>query len=311
MRKDKKMQYEQSDGQLAFLPINRTLNNLVVQSNALIKARQRLTLNEAKLIRIIIMQIVNSDMEFKRYSFTPGEFAELIGNKDSTNIYHQAEALCGSITRKPIEIKDESTGAWKKIPWVQICEWNPQVKRFEIKLNDELKPYLLNLVESGYYAQYQLESALAFSSVNALRIFELIHANIMKKVIPKEGMDIDISLDEIREACGLYEYDPKTGKIIKEKYQRISQIKERVIDAACKDIEESTLYRVSYSDIKKSRSIVGFRFHVQMAYHRNDFDLKKMKSAEKALEKVAKNRQKEAEAQDIIVNLGEKFKELN
>ena len=57
------------DGQLSF---NFSLNtgNYVVQANDLVRGKQSLKLNSAKLIRAAIMQIVPEDKELKPYIIT-------------------------------------------------------------------------------------------------------------------------------------------------------------------------------------------------------------------------------------------------
>lgn len=258
-------EYEDRDGQLSFLPISKNPDNMVVQANPLIQARQRLTLNEAKLIRIMIMQIINSDMEFNSYYMTPAEFANLLQVKEVKNIHREAESLCSSIISKPLEMKAQD-GSWSKYAWVSKCNYNSKLNRFELKLNPDLKPFLLNLAEKGYYTQYELQYALSFNSCYGLRLFELLQARIMSKTVPKQGTYVELSLEEIKDACMLYNTDQK-GNIVGEKYKNITNIKLKVLEAAIKDIQEKTLYDISYDEIKKGRQIVGFRFFIKMSYN--------------------------------------------
>lgn len=252
--------YEKSNGQLSFFPIRSNKRLYVVQSNNLIRAKQNLSLNEAKLIRIIIAQIVSNDVEFKPYIISPQELAEMLDNKDSVNIYHSAKAMCTSIMKKQLEIQSDD-GSWAAYQWVTVCKYDAKTKKIQIKLNEELKPFLINLINTGYYAQYQLENALKFNSIFAIRIFELIMEEL--KFIPaKNSTDIIISKETIRNACYLDYYD-YCRKITVTKFEKISQFKEKVLDVACKEIERCTLYTVSYSDIKEGKSITAFTFHVK------------------------------------------------
>ena len=52
-----RMQDNGCEGQLTFLPICKKTNYMVVQANSMILGRQNLTLNEAKLVRIVIKMV--------------------------------------------------------------------------------------------------------------------------------------------------------------------------------------------------------------------------------------------------------------
>ena len=85
-----------------------------------------------------------------------------------------------------------------KIPWVSKCEYQADVG-VAIKLNDELKPLLLNLKER--YTQYTLDNILTMKSVYAIRIFELLQERVLSKVLPKKGKDFELTIEQIRECC--------------------------------------------------------------------------------------------------------------
>lgn len=254
-------------GQLSFLPIDKNTNNFVVQSNNLIKGRQDLTLNEAKLLRIVIMQIAAQDAEFKPYKISLADFAELIGNEDCSNMYKRAKSFTDSLQTKKVQIRSED-GSWISIVWVPTCKYNAKTKCMEIRLNDDLKPYLINLIETGFYTQYALDNIRSLRSVYALRIYELLMEQIKQHVLPKAGVTRDLYIQDIRDACMLYKQDAKGNYTSEPKYIRVSQLKEKVIDIACREITENTPYVVSYKDIKEGRQVAGFRFYINMCYHR-------------------------------------------
>lgn len=260
--------FEDINGQESFFPVDLRPDNMVVQANDLISARQDLSLNEAKLVRTIIMQIVSDDVEFKPYEISINEFAKLIGNKDSSNISRRAKEFCDALQTKKVSIH-LNDGSWQSIVWVPTCSYDAKRKKIKIRLNDDLKPYLLNLVDSGYYTQYYLENITYLNSVYAIRIFELLMKKIMTKLLPKDGIDIYLSLVEIRDACMLYRTDAKG--ITKNKYVRLSQIKEKVLDIACREINAATMYSVGYTDKEEGPSVVGFMFHVDRGYNDNSF----------------------------------------
>ena len=257
--------YEDLNGQESFFPVDTRLSNTVVQGNILLKGRQNLNLNQARLVRLLIAQIIANDVEFKPYEVSINEFSKIIGNESGSNLYKRAKSFCDDLQTKRVSIHLPD-GSWQSIVWVPTCSYDAHSKKIKIRLNDDLKPYLLNLVEQGYYTQYVLENVMYFISVYALRIYELIMEKIMTKVLPKDGVDIFLSVTEIRDACMLYKTDNK-GNITSEiKFERISQLKEKVIDIACKEINTATVYSVEYSDKKDGRNITGFVFHINRGY---------------------------------------------
>lgn len=241
------------EGQLSFV-FSLDTNQYVCQANTLITGRQGLKLNSAKLIRAAIMQIKYDDTELKPYVISIAELSELIG-VSSSNIYRDIDDITDDILNHPVFIKSEQKGKikWMKIPWVSKCEYQSDVG-VAIKLNDELKPLLLNLRER--YTQYTLDNVLAMKSVYAIRIFELLQEKIIKKMLPKEGMEIEIPVEQIRECCDCTD-----------KYKSFANLNQRVISTAVDEINRVTLYHITYEYRKQGRAVVAIIFHVNMVYH--------------------------------------------
>lgn len=242
------------DGQLSF-DFCLDTRNYVVQANNLIGGKQALKLNSAKLIRSAIMQVVRDDEELKPYIITVKELAELLG-VSASNVYRDVEEITDDIIKNPVYVKEEIVGKsikWIKIPWVSKCEYNSDIG-VAIKLNEELKPFLINLKE--HYTQYTLQEVLTMKSVYAIRIFEMLQSKIMSRMLPKDGTDIEISVQEIRECCDC-----------EDKYPAFGNLKDKVIDKAVSEINRVTMFRVDYSYRKKSRTVVAIIFHVNMMYH--------------------------------------------
>lgn len=229
-------------------------NKYVVQANELINGRQALKLNSAKLIRAAIMQIRPDDTDIRPYIIKIKDFAKLL-NVDESNVYKYADELTDDILRNPVFIRqqDGKTIRWVKIPWVSYCEYNSDAG-IAIKLNDLLKPFLLQLKE--HYTQMTLGEILAMRSVYAIRIFEMIQSRIMTKLLPKDGVHIIIPVQEIRECCDCLD-----------KLQPFSNFKKKALDPAVAEIERVSAYRIEYTYVKKGRSVTAIDFHVNTWYH--------------------------------------------
>lgn len=244
---------KQIEGQLCF---DMCLNdsNYVVQANNLISGKQSLSLNGAKILRTAIMQIQKDDTDLIPYIITTGELAELLHiSKD--NIYRVIDTVSDELMGSYAEARAEfgENKKFKKINWVSFCEYDSDVG-FAIKLNSDMKPYLLNLKER--YTQYTLDNILSMKSIYGVRIFELLNEKIKTRTIPRNGTDVEMSLQYIRECCNC-----------EKKYDRFSQFKVRVLDRAVDEINRVTMYRVSYDYIKDKKTVTGIKFHVNMSYH--------------------------------------------
>lgn len=244
------------NGQLSF---NFCLDtgNFVVQANDLIGGKQALKLNSAKLIRSAIMQVVRSDEELKPYIINIKDLSALLGVSTS-NIYRDVEDITDDIIRNPVyirEMKDGKTLSFIKIPWVSRCEYKSDIGIY-LKLNEELKPFLINLKE--HYTQYTLQEVLAMKSVYAIRIFEILQSKIMNGTVPKNGAHIVLSVQELRECCDC-----------EEKYPAFGNFKNKVIDKAVNEINRVTYYDITFTYQKRGRTVVAIDFFIISKFRQN------------------------------------------
>ena len=94
-------------------------------------------------------------------------------------------------------------------------------------------------------------------SVYAIRLYELLQSKIMTRVLPKSGIDIELSLDTIKECCGC------EGK----SYNILSNLKNRVVDVGVQEINDKTPYTLSYDNVKTGKTVTGLIFHINTKYH--------------------------------------------
>lgn len=241
----------QIDGQLCF-DMNTNSEHYVVQANELIEGKQNLKLNSAKIMRALIMQIKPDDDELKSYVIGIPELSKML-DVGAENLYRNMDSITDDILTNHVAIKDQHQGKFIKIQWVTACAYEKGIG-LAVKMNPLLKPFLLNLQE--HYTQYQLENILAMKSVYAIRIYELIQKEQIMKFIPKDGTYIVLTVKEIREACDC-----------ENKYEKISQFKAKVVDVAVKEIQRTTMYKISYDCLKKGRTIEAIRFYINLIYH--------------------------------------------
>ena len=234
----------QVPGQMAFQFCTDT-TNYIVQSNALIFAKQDLKINSLKVIRMLIMQITPTDDDFKTYIIPIKTLSSML-EISASNLYRDIDKITDDILQHPVEIKDDNTEEFIKIPWVSACSYKTGIGLL-IKINPLLKPYLINLRE--HYTQYEAQYILKMKSGFGIRIFELLIANAM---YTKKGTHINVPISVIRDMCNCNDTFPK-----------IVNFKKKVLDAACQEINKHTYYSVTYNCIRTGRSYTHVDFYFQ------------------------------------------------
>lgn len=246
---------KQIEGQYELELFNYDPSNYVVQSNLLVMSKQTLKLNSSKIIRAAIMQVVKEDMDLKVYKISVKELADLIGI-DPSNLYRCILDIIADIQNNWVTIynKNGDKDDIVTYPWVQVLMYKSDVGLL-LKLNDSLKPYLLNL--KTHYTQYALEDVMSFNSVYTIRIYELLLCKVYSRAITGEGIDVEYTVEELKSLCGC------KGK----SYDSFGNFKARVLDKAVDEINENTLYRISYSYKKEGRTVASIVFNVNRYFN--------------------------------------------
>ena len=234
--------------------MNLDASNYVVMANDLVKSKSNLSLNEIKLLRLTIMQIVKEETDFKTYQVSIKELAQLL-NISSSNIYQDIDDMTTNLLKELVYIGDGNPKhKWKKFQWVSSCSYEDGI--VTIKIHDDLKPYLLEL--KGYYTQYVLEDILLLKSIYSIRIYELIREKMkFQKVYADKKASVELYVDDIRRATGT-----------EAKYEKMSMFRKRVVDSSISEFNKKLGYYIGCSPIKKGRKIIGFRFEIESKWSR-------------------------------------------
>lgn len=232
-------------------PINYENNHYAVMANDLIKGKQEMTLQEARIIRLLVTQVVKEDKDLKTYICRISEFADFLGIPRN-NMYRDVRDICKQLLKRTVDI---TTGnpkePWKSFQWIQLAQYDGN-GTLTLMLSEQMKPYVIEL--NSYFTKYQLGNVLAMQSYYAIRLYELIKC---QDGITREEKDFhEFSILYLREyfCC-------------ESKYKKIIDFKRKVIETAINEINDKTDIRLAVEYIKTGRTITSVRFYIHANFH--------------------------------------------
>ncbi|MEX4271856.1 replication initiation protein [Haemophilus influenzae] len=211
----------------------------VVKANSLIEASYRLTLDEMRLLALTI-GTMNPKSDQQVFEFSVSEFVNQFPDVNADRAYTQIKSAIERISERWVKTEDERHVT--KFRWVSSQTYFKKEGRFKIALTNEIMPYLTQL--KGQFTQYQLNHISGFSSVHAIRLYELFTQY-------KRLGERYISVEELKKWLQL-----------EDKYDRYNNLNQWVLIPALSEINEKSDLFVGYEPIKRGRKIIGVEFNI-------------------------------------------------
>lgn len=214
-------------------------NKMVVKANDLIqKSRFDLSLQQQKIILYLISQIQPIDKEFKLYEFSVVDFCKVCGiDPESGDKYKDIKKAIKDIADKSIWIKteyDEET----LLRWVEKPYINRNSGTIKIKLDEDMKPYLLQLKSN--FTQYELIYTLRFRSKYSIRLYELIKSIHYKDIVEYKRA---FSVEKLKELLN------------GENYNQYKDFKKRVLIPSINEINANSDKEISINELKRGNRV--------------------------------------------------------
>jgi len=226
---------------MVFIVNNKTL---VVQSNRLIEAKYRLSVEEQKIIKILISQIRREDEEFKEYEFRVKDLAEMLGmgHKDP---YGVLRVITKRLLTRALEFHNPETNTVLQASWLAGALYKKNEGTVCLSFHPYLKPLLLQL--QSYFTKYELGQVMQFKGQYTIRFFEL-----QKSFLGRNIKEITFSMNELREMLGLK----------KNEYKVFQNFKVKILESARIELLEKTEKSFTWEAVKQGRGgkVVGVRF---------------------------------------------------
>lgn len=223
-----------------------TRNYPVVKSNYLIqKTRYELSLAEQKLILHLIQMIEPKDADFKTYHFSIKDYCKVCGIKDrSGKNYTNIKQSLKSLSDKSFWMEQEN-GSEVLMRWIEKVIIDHRSGVIEIRLDKDLKPYLLQLKQ--FFTKYNYLYVMTMKSQYSIRLYELL----------KSYGNIHAIAYEVTELRKLLNLDDDV-------LPRWYDFKRFVLEQAIKEINQLTDIKIKYVPNKRGgRSVLEAEFYVE------------------------------------------------
>ncbi len=220
------------------------------QSNFLIEARYKLTLHEFRIITVIMSMVSQNDQDFKEYRIDLGDVKKLIQDinklktKNESIIIELKKATKGLLSKPLIIITGNEA---IQMNWISSAKYEKGKSYVSIKLDPELKPYLLKIRSN--YTDFELQELLSLKSFYSAKIYELMKQFFPN--IPKRKFKIE----ELQQILGC-------------NYPKYGNFKERVLKSAIMEINNKTALTIDFEEKKEGKKITDIVFNIR---GKNDF----------------------------------------
>ncbi len=214
---------------------------IIVKANKLVEARQRLSIQEQRIILLLISKIRPEDVNFLWYKFRILDLAKFLGIEKSQGIYLDVRKAVRKLMKRIITVDRKEQNI--DLHWLEAAAYGE--KGFvKICINQVLKPYLLNL--KTQFTKYNISYIVHLRSTYSIRIYELL------KRFEYLG-EATFSLDKLKYTLGV---DP-------DEYKLYGHFKSKVILVAQKELLKKTDIAFTFEETKSGKKISEIRFIIK------------------------------------------------
>lgn len=220
---------------------------MVVKSNDLIqKSRFSLTTNQQKIILYLISKLKYKDTDFTECKVDIKDFCKVCGiDLSNGRRYNELKNSIKQIADKSIWLEKEN-GDETLVRWIEKPTIHKNDGVITIRLDDDLKPYLLELKEK--YTQYELIYTLKMKSKYSIRLYELLKSR---------------QYDKLKEYTVKYSIDELKKLLDAENYKTFKDFRRRVLDKATEEINSYSDIFIDCLCIKQGKAITDIEIHIE------------------------------------------------
>lgn len=236
-------------------------NNLVVKTNFLNTALQKLTLVEIRIIQLAIIDARESGKGLD--TVTPlkikaKRYAEAFNTLPS-NAYRQMKEAEATLFERQFTVMVEDKP--RRSRWLQDVVYLDNEGAIELVFTRTVVEGISRIDGAvDFFTSYLLSQTASLNSPYSVRLYELLTQWRRAKKIPT------FEIQTLKDQLGVEPED----------YKRMYDFKKRVLDAAKKEISKKTDLSVTYEQVKRGKEIVGFDFVIEVK--KEDKPIKEVKA---------------------------------
>lgn len=235
------------------------LRNDIYQSNPLIQARKEFNALEMRVFFLGLRGLnphfsLNDkkfDENFSELFIPTARLTELFGG--NTWYLHELEKFCDGFFDAKVHLRYED-GGFTIMHIFNRLDYVPNEGLY-LQFDEQMRPYLLDLFEAKGYTALNVEQIFGLTSTYAVRLVEIM---LQYQNIPEYRANLEIMREISMEDLKFMLNVPKGA------YDgRFDNFRKFVLDEPIAEINEKTLYEMSYCVIKCGRVIKGFELRMK------------------------------------------------
>lgn len=222
--------------------------NLVVKTNQLNSALQNLSLPEIRIVQLAIVDARETNTGLstdKPLRIEALRYAEMFETTRQNGYKRMKEAEETLFNRRFSYIDDD--GKVIKSRWIQQVRYLDDEGAIELVFTLAVVNGISRIDGAeDFFTSYLLEQTASMDSIYSVRLYELL---VQWKAAKQTPM---FELEKFRDQLGVEVNE----------YKAMCDFKKRVLQVAIDEINEKSDIKISYEQVKKGRSIAGFKFKV-------------------------------------------------
>jgi plasmid replication initiation protein len=222
--------------------------NLVVKTNQLNSALQNLSLPEIRIVQLAIVDARETNTGLstdKPLRIDALRYAEMFETTRQNGYKRMKEAEETLFNRRFSYIDDD--GKVIKSRWIQQVRYLDDEGAIELVFTLAVVNGISRIDGAeSFFTSYLLEQTASMDSIYSVRLYELL---VQWKAAKQTPM---FELEKFRDQLGVEVNE----------YKAMCDFKKRVLQVAINEINEKSDIKISYEQVKKGRSIAGFKFKV-------------------------------------------------
>lgn len=204
----------------------------IAQHNDLVFSKYSMTELQHNIFLKLLTQINKDDAKFYLFKIP---YSQLVG-KGGRNFELVQEAV-RRLDSTRVEIWID--GEWVRFPLFGLSKANPKKRYIEIKFNEDMRPYLLDL--KGKYTLTYFHYISSISDVQSRRIYEFLKAN-------EDKYEVEFKVSSLKSWLG-----------IESSYERFRDFRRFILEKAQQQLERTDMAFI-FKPIKQGRAVSKILF---------------------------------------------------